>query len=331
MNAAPDASAPRFLAVVGATTSGKTELSEALAEHLPVEVVSMDSRQVYRGMDIGTDKVPDEVRQTVPHHGLDLIDPSERYSAGQFARDARRWIEEIRSRGRVPLLVGGTGFFLKAVLEPIFQEPDLEEERLQRLRAWLGDQPRSLLERWVRALDPQRAELAVEGGPQRMSRTLEVALLSGRPLSWWHEAAPAEGEPVPGVVVLLQVPREELDRRIAARVDRMLERGLLDEVRGLLDAGFGRDAPGMSATGYREAVDHLEGRISLEDAKEAIRVATRRYARRQITWFRHQLPGDAVRIDATTPLEARVARTLDAWHHRTGAARAEESHDGDAA
>lgn len=323
--------APRFLALVGPTTSGKTELSEALARHLDVEIVSVDSRQVYRGMDIGTDKVSADARGRIPHHGLDLVDPDERYSAGQFARDARRWIEEIEGRGRVPLLVGGTGFFLKALVDPIFQEPALDQDRLERLRRWLGDQPRERLEAWVRLLDPPRADLAIEGGPQRMGRSLEVPLLTGRPLSWWHAAAPREAEPVPGVVVLLGVPREELDARIAARVDRMLERGLVREVRGLLAAGYGADAPGMSATGYREIVDHLFGEVSLEEAAEAIRISTRRYARRQITWFRHQLPEDAVRIDATAPLEERVRRTLEIWSARATGACVEPTDKGEGA
>lgn len=322
MSDAPAPPAPRFLAVVGATTSGKTELSEALARRMDVEIISMDSRQVYRGMDIGTDKVSTEARARIPHHGLDLVDPSERYSAGRFARDVRRWIPEIESRGRVPLLVGGTGFFLRAVLEPIFQEPDLDEDRLERLRAWLARQPRERLEAWVRRLDAARAELAVEGGPQRMCRTIEVALLSGHPLSWWHEAAPREGEPIPGVVVALDVPREELDLRIARRVDVMLARGLVEEVQALLEAGFHAGSPGMSATGYREIIEYLHGRASLEEAKESIRVATRRYARRQITWFRHQLPEDAVRLDATAPMEERVRSAMDTWTERTGAAGA---------
>lgn len=323
--------APRFLALVGATTSGKTELSEALARHLDVEIVSVDSRQVYRGMDIGTDKVSADARRRIPHHGLDLIDPDERYSAGRFARDARRWIGEIEARGRVPLLVGGTGFFLKALTEPIFQEPALDEGRLVRLRGWLGDQTRERLEAWVRLLDPERADLAIEGGPQRMTRSLEVPLLTGRPLSWWHVEAPMEAEPVPGVVVLLRVPREELDTRIAERVERMLERGLVSEVRGLLAEGYGADAPGMSATGYREIIDHLSGEVSLEEAAEAIRVSTRRYARRQITWFRHQLPEDAVRIDATVPLAERVRRTLEIWSARATEASAGRTEKGEGA
>lgn len=312
---------PRFLAVVGPTTSGKTALSLALARRRPAEIVSMDSRQVYRGMDIGTDKVGEGARAAVPHHGLDLVDPDRRYSAGQFARDARRWIEEIESRGALPILAGGTGFFLKAVMEPIFAEPPLDRERLDALRGWLARQSPETLQRYVAALDPARADLATEGGPQRMGRTVEVALLSGVPLSQWHVEAPQDGEGVHGVVVVLELPRDEIDARVLRRVHRMVDRGLVDEVRSLIAAGYTDDNPGMTGTGYREIARHLRGEISLEGAVGEIATATRRYARRQLTWFRHQLPADAVRIDATLPVEDQVGLALDAMEvagFRTG-------------
>jgi tRNA dimethylallyltransferase len=302
----------RFVAITGATASGKTDLSLAIAGLLPVEIVSMDSRQVYRGMDIGTDKVDPRGRRAVPHHGLDLVEPDERYSAGRFARDVRRWIAEIESRGALPLLVGGTGFFLRAVMEPIFREPELDRVRLEALRAWLGTRSTEELAGMVRRLDPERAELAVEGGPQRMGRAIEVALLSGVPLSVWHRESPPDGEGVSGVVLVLDLPREEMDRRIDDRVGRMVERGLVDEVRGLLDAGYTDDAPGMTGTGYREIAAFLRGEATLEEAMDEIRRQTRRYARRQVTWFRHQLPESAVRIDATLPVAEQVATALAA-------------------
>ncbi len=305
-----------FLAVTGPTASGKTDLSLALAEHLDIEIISMDSRQVYAGMDIGTDKVLAEHRQRVPHHGLDLVQPDARYSAGKFARDVRRWVDEISGRGRIPVIAGGTGFFLKVVMEPIFAEPPMETARVEALRRYLSRKDPSTLAGWVQRLDPDRASLAIEGGPQRMSRTLEVALLTGVPLSRWHREAPAEAEGIAGTVVVLELPREETHRRIDDRVSRMVERGLVEEVRGLLDAGYSADTPGMTGTGYREVIRHLEGEITLEEAMEEIRRNTRRYARRQITWFRNQLPASVLRIDATAPLEHQVRITLDAW--RTG-------------
>lgn len=278
----------------------------AIAKLMPVEIISMDSRQVYAGMDIATDKVRQEDRGAVPHHGLDIVTPDDRYSAGRFARDARRWIKEIRSRGRLPVLVGGTGFFLRAVLEPMFAEPEVDRDRQARLRAWMSEQPRGRLEAMVTALDPERAPLAIEGGPHRMGRTIEIALLTGRRLSEWHRSALPGGEGVPGVVLVMELEREATVARIDERVSTMVERGLVDEVRGLVEAGYGDDTPGMTGTGYREMTAFLRGERSLDEAVEDIRINTRRYARRQVTWFRHQLPDSAVRIDAAWPVREQV-------------------------
>ena len=312
-----------FLAIVGPTAAGKSELGVEVALRLEGEVVSLDSRQVYRRMDIGTAKLTPAERRGVPHHGLDLIDPDQAYSAGRFARDARRWICEIRERGRVPVLVGGTGFFLRALTAPIFREPPLDPARRRALRRWLGARPRAELERWTRALDPERAALAAAGGPQRMLRALEVALLSGRPLTWWHRHAPSENEPLAGVVALVELPRAELDRRIDARVDAMLGAGLEEEVRGLLAAGHAPDDPELTAVGYREMVARLAGVLDRDEAAARIRRATRAYARRQATWFRNQLSGEVVRLDGLAPLEERVERVVEAWRRAVHAAGSE--------
>lgn len=304
---------PTFIALTGPTTSGKTQLSCALARILEVEIISMDSRQVYKGMDIGTDKVPDDVREQVPHHALDLVHPDERYSAGQFARDARDWIKEIIKRDRVPVLAGGTGFFLKAITEPVFSEPPLDSARLKKIRRYLSALDYRVLARWVEKLDPERASLAIDGGPQRMSRTIEVALLTGKPLSSWHRESPSDVAALTGLIIQLELPREEIDRRINDRVTYMVERGLVSEVRSLLEAGYTFDDPGMTATGYREIAHYLEGGQTLEEAMEEIRRNTRRYARRQLTWFRNQLPPSVCMIDATASIDVQATAVLDAW------------------
>ena len=304
---------PTFIALTGPTTSGKTQLSCALARIHEVEIISMDSRQVYKGMDIGTDKVPDDVREQVPHHALDLVHPDERYSAGQFARDARDWIKEIIKRDRVPVLAGGTGFFLKAITEPVFSEPPLDSARLKKIRRYLSTLDYRVLAKWVEKLDPERASLAIDGGPQRMSRTIEVALLTGKPLSSWHRESPSDVAALTGLIIQLELPREELDRRINDRVTYMVERGLVSEVRSLLEAGYTFDDPGMTATGYREIAHYLEGGQTLEEAMEEIRRNTRRYARRQLTWFRNQLPPSVCMIDATASIDVQATAVLDAW------------------
>lgn len=276
----------------------------------------MDSRQVYAGMDIGTAKVGAEHRAAIRHHGLDLVTPDQRYSAGQFGRDARRWIEEIRARGALPVVAGGTGFFLKNLLNPIFTEPELDPHRRERLREWVSSQPNETLAAFVRALDPSRAELAIEGGPHRMARTIEVALLTGIPLSRWHVVAPPEAPGVPAAVVVLDLPRDEIRRRIAERVDRMVDQGLEDEVRSLLASGYDDRTPGMTGTGYREMAQYVRGEATLEDVKEQINSNTRKYARRQLTWFRHQLPNHAVTIDAAQPVERQADLALHALDAR---------------
>jgi tRNA dimethylallyltransferase len=306
---------PPVLGVVGPTASGKTALSIPLAEALGGEIVSMDSRQVYRGMDIGTDKASAADRARVPHHGLDLVAPWERYSAGQFGRDARDWVREIRARNHLPILVGGTGFFLRSLLEPIFREPPMDPERRDALRARLADFPVERLERWVRRLDPERAEMASAGGPQRLARTLEVALLTGRPLSWWHRTAPPDAAPVPARIVRLVLPRAENVRRIDARAERMFERGLLAEVDRLLRSGATPGDPGMTGTGYREAADVILGHATIDEAVLRVKQVTRAYARRQVTWFRHQLPPGVFEVDATRPVEEQLSSVLRWWRN----------------
>lgn len=302
------------LAITGPTAVGKTALSLDVAERVDGEIISADSRQVYRGMDIGTAKATRAERARVPHHGLDLVDPDEPYSAGRFARDARRWIAGIRDRGRVPILVGGTGFYLRALSRPMFREPEMARDRLDRLRRYLADQPLERLRRWLRAVDPEMAEALKErGGAQRISRALEVATLSGRPLSWWQRHAPPEAPPVRVLAFVLNRPRERLYERINERVDAMAEDGLVAEVERLLEEGYGPGDPGMNATGYAELVPCLQGDSPVEEALDAIRRATRRYARRQLTWFRNQLPEDAVWLDATRPRAELVDTIEERW------------------
>lgn len=287
-------SGARILVIAGPTAVGKTAVATALASLENIEIVSADSRQVYRGLDIGTAKPTQRERSAAPYHGLDLIAPAERYSAGRFARDAEQWIRDIRARGRLPVVVGGTGFYLRALFEGLFDEPDLDEPRRERLRAALGTLAADERERWAKRLDPGFGG----GGSQRALRALEVALLSGAPLS---ELQKSEA-PAPAFhpwTARLELPREVLRARIAERAQAMIAAGLVDEVRAMLASGVSPDAPGLTGVGYAEAVQHLGGRLTTAQLGEAITTATRQYAKRQETWFRRQLTGPVLVLDAS--------------------------------
>jgi tRNA dimethylallyltransferase len=284
-------------------------VATALAGLLPIEVVSADSRQAYRGLAIGTAAPSAAERAAAPYHGVGVVDPRERYSAGRFARDAAAWIDGIASRGRTPLVVGGTGLYLRALFDGLFEEPDLGGERRRRLGVWLRALPPATAERWARRLDPRHRG----GGRQRAQRAVEVALLAGRSLS----ALQAARRPVPRVpgawYAVLTLERPALHERIARRTRAMLDAGWVDEVRSCLAGGVPPDAPGLSAVGYREIVAYLEGRLAADALEGAIAQATRRYAKRQETWFRHQLGGPAVRFDARAAPDALARQVVDGY------------------
>jgi tRNA dimethylallyltransferase len=285
----------RILVITGPTGVGKTQVAAALAKLTPIEIVSADSGQVYRYLNIGTAKPSPQEREALPYHGLDLVLPTERYSAGRFGSEARGWIADILARGRMPVVVGGTGFYLRALFEGLFEEPDLDPERRSRLGAALGSRDRATLERWALRLDAGFKG----GGAQRAARVVEVALLTGRRLSALQLSAPAVGSGYLPWQVVLTLPRPVLAERIAARTRAMLESGLVDEVKRVLAAGVPNDAPGFRTLGYGEVISMLEGRLEAADLAEAISSATRKYAKRQETWLRHQLRGPVERFDAS--------------------------------
>jgi tRNA dimethylallyltransferase len=286
---------------------GKTAVAVVLAKVVPLTVISADARQVYRHLDIGTAKPGPDVLRAVPHTGIDLIEPGERYSAGRFARDAVGWLDQARVTGRQPVVVGGTGFYVRALAEGLFREPPLDAARREPLRAWASTLPAATAAHWAARLDRRFAG----GGRQRAARAIEVALLTGRPLSWWQREARETGVLTPWYIHLT-LPRETLHRRIAARVDTMLAAGLVAEVRTLLGRGVTATASGMDGVGYREVVAMLEGRLPERDLREAIVVSTRRYAKRQETWFRHQLRG-AWMLDATESPESLATAIAERW------------------
>lgn len=271
--------------LVGATATGKSALAMHLAEGLGGELVNADALQVYRGLDIGTAKPPPGDRLRVPHHLIDILDPTERYSAGEFARRARSLVPEIRGRGRVPILVGGSGLYLRAYARGLSSvprsDPGVREALGQRLRRTGLERLRRDLE----LLDPPTAARLARGDSQRTLRALEVVYATGHPFSWWLRRS-AGTAPVPVVRIGLTLPRPILYARISERARRMVAQGWVEEVEGLLGSGIDPAAPAFQAIGYRQLVRHVRGEQSLDEALEEIITATCRYAKRQTTWFR---------------------------------------------
>jgi len=251
----------------------------------------------------------------VPHVGLDVVDPGQRYSAGRFAREAAGWLAEIRAGSRLPLVVGGTGFYVRALADGLFREPPLEPGRRERLRGWTERLPAPDLVRWAGRLDARFQA----GGRQRAARAVEVSVLTGRSLSWWQREARETGVMRPWYIHLT-LPREALRSRIAARVDAMLAAGLVDEVREVLARGVPPDAAGLDGVGYREVVEMLVNGAPLPAAelRAGIAAATRRYAKRQETWFRNQLRDAPVwTLDATEEPAVLAALILERWQSAT--------------
>ncbi len=273
------------LAIVGPTGTGKTELSLGLAELLRGEIVNCDSRQIYRGLDIGSAKPTLVERERVPHHLFDLIAPSETFDCARYRSMARAAIDEIGGRDKRSILVGGTGLYLKTVRYGLFEGPPRDEALRSELTAREAAD-RGCLHAELTAADPPTAARLHPNDTHRVVRALEVQKLSGRPLSSWHAEHGFRQSEISVRVFGLSMPREKLYERIDQRCREMVERGFVEEVRGLLDAGLSADLPALRSIGYREIGDYLRGRCQLDDAIEAMARATRRFAKRQLTWFR---------------------------------------------
>jgi tRNA dimethylallyltransferase len=275
-----------LVAIAGPTGSGKSALALRIAEELQGEIVNCDSLQMYRHLDIGTAKLPVVERRGIPHHLLDFLDPDRVFTAGEYARRARPVIEAIADRGRLPIVAGGTGFYLRALLEGLFPGPPRDDALRARLAGREARRPGSL-HRLLSRFDPESAGRIHPGDVQKTTRALEVYLLTRRPLSRWFATG---RDALRGFRVLrlgLNPPREALYERLDARCRDMFTSGLLDEVRAVL-ARFPRDSKALEAHGYRQAVQVLAGELSLQEAIYHAQRNTRRYAKRQWTWFRRE-------------------------------------------
>ena len=276
---------PKILVIAGPTASGKSALALELARRLDGEIVSADSMQVYRGMDIGTAKPTPEQRAEIPHHLLDVADPDQPFSAADFAGAADTAIRDIGSRGRQSIVVGGTGLYIRALLKGLVDSPggaDEFREALHEEAGRLGNE--ALLER-LRRVDPELAARLHPNNLPRIIRALEVYHLTGIPLSRYQQEHGFSGQRYRSLQIGIRAGRPLLYNRIDDRVDRMLEQGLVQEVQHLLNAGYGPDSKAMRSIGYKEMAAHLAGESSLEEASRLIKRNTRHYAKRQLTWF----------------------------------------------
>ena len=279
-----------LIAVVGPTAAGKSRLALDLALTHGGEIVSCDSLQVYRGLDIGSAKPTAQERLRVPHHLVDVADPAEDFSAAEYARRARAAVRDIADRGRLPLVVGGSGLYLRALLQGLFDGPSRDEALRRRFEAMAGRFGGARLHRLLGRVDPEAAARLDPHDRVRVVRALEVFALTGRPLSRHHDqSAP---DPLTGFrvrVLVLDPGPAALRAAVLARTRQMFRTGLLSEVRGLLAGGLSPEARPLRAIGYRQAVAVIRGELSQERAEQDTVTATMRYAKRQRTWFRHQV------------------------------------------
>ena len=278
-----------LIAVLGPTATGKSALGIAIAERFNGEIINCDSTAVYRGFDIGTDKVPMDERRGIPHHLIDIADPVEEYTAAQYAKDAAAVIADIHARGRLPILVGGTGFYYRALTRGLFPGPGKDAQLRQRLERIATRKGVEKLHRMVARIDPESASRIQPRDRKRLVRALEVYFQTGKPLTAHFDdtVSPLAKDVLVGAVAL-RMPAAWLADRVAARVDAQFEAGLLDEVRALLASGVPPDARPFGGLVYRQAMEHLRGLRDEAATRRLIAQENRRYARRQLIWFRKE-------------------------------------------
>lgn len=278
----------RLLAIVGPTATGKSALGIAMAQRFDGEIISCDSTAVYRGFDIGTDKVPPAEQRGIPHHLVDVVEPIEEYSAARYARDAATVIRDITARGRLPILVGGTGLYYRALTRGMFEGPGRDEPLRRRLERVAARRGPGALHRWLATVDPPSAERIQIPDVKRVVRALEVWIVTGRPLTehFAQTASPLADYEV--TTVALRIPDEDTMARVARRVDAQFEQGLLDEMRTLLARGVPETALPFTGLVYRQALEHLHGVRGEPETRELIVRENRQYSRRQLIWFRKE-------------------------------------------
>ncbi|BAZ94870.1 tRNA isopentenyltransferase MiaA [Thiohalobacter thiocyanaticus] len=306
-----------MVCLMGPTAAGKTDLAVALVEALPLEIISVDSVMVYRDMDIGTAKPDAETLRRAPHRLIDFLDPADAYSAARFVADARREMAAVRAAGRIPLLVGGTGLYFRALEQGLAWLPEADPELRARLSAELAEAGPAALHARLAAVDPEAAARIHPNDPQRLQRALEVHALTGRPLSAFHREQSPPGRPNWLKLVLAPQDRGWLHARVERRFDAMLAAGFVEEVEHLCRRGdLTPQMPSMRAVGYRQVRQYLAGEYDYAEMRLRGVYATRQYAKRQLTWLRGER--DAHRYAADRPgyaarMLSRVTRELSGW------------------
>lgn len=315
----PAGESPPVLVIAGPTAVGKTDVAVAAALELGAEIISADAMQVYRGLDIGTDKPSMERRRGVIHHLLDVAEPWEPFSAARYRDLAREALRAVRARGHLAVVCGGTGLYLRALLDDLLPSgPGAPDPAV---RAGLEELARRVgpheLHRRLAAVDPRAAERIHAMNVRRVIRALEVWEATGVPMSEWQRRAREEAHPVDAVWVALIRPRDELYARIDGRVDDQVSRGLVDETRRLLARGLSHRHTAMQALGYKEMARYLAGRVSFGQAVESLKLATRRYAKRQATWFRADPRITWVDASSCTSVDELASAVVDLFRRRS--------------
>ena len=279
-----------LIAIVGPTASGKSDLGIALAREFDGEIINADSVQVYRRIYIATAKVPVAEQQGIPHHLIDIVDPTENYTAVAWSEAARSTIAEIEARGKAAFLVGGSGFYLRTLTVRLCRSPIVDPHLRPRLQGILHRRGPEHLHRILGRVDPQLAKRYAARDWSRVTRALEVYFASGRPMSEWQSETPTEETSESDRIryLVLNPPRDVLYERINRRADSMVKEGLIEEVVSLIDSGVPLDAKAFGAHGYRRVVEYLQGQRTLESAIEQMKLDTRHYAKRQLTWWRKE-------------------------------------------
>lgn len=276
-----------LIVITGPTASGKTALSVRLAKELGAEIVNADSMQIYKYMDIGTAKPTVEEREGVPHHLIDIVNPDELFSVARYCECAKSAIDDIHSRGKTAVMVGGTGLYVDSLVNNIqFSETEPDEEYRQLLETEAHERGNECIYEKLKAIDPESAAKIAVQDTKRIIRALEVYHVTGKTITWHNEQSRSVPSPYNTTMFAISMDRDALYDKINRRVDVMLELGLVDEVKKILEMGVDEKATSMQAIGYKEIVGYLKGEISLEKAADDIKQGSRRYAKRQLTWFR---------------------------------------------